>query len=134
MFRIMKQMKVLLADDQALLRSALRLWLEQQPFIQVVEEATELSSLLAKIEATLPDILLLDLMLPDIDGWEIYRQLKTDEELSQLPVIIVSARNQDQDAAAGFKVVGDDKYVQKPFGINELLEAVENVLPNSPTK
>ena len=73
-------------------------------------------------------------MLPDIDGWEIYRQLKADSELAQLPVIIVSARNQDQDAAAGFKVVGSDKFVQKPFGIDELLEAVQDVLANSPTR
>ena len=86
------------------------------------------------IKSLNPDILLLDLMLPDIDGWEIYRQLKTDSELSQLPVIIVSARNQEQDAAAGFKVTGGDRYVQKPFGIDELLEAVQDVLADSPAR
>jgi DNA-binding response OmpR family regulator len=76
------------------------------------------------IKTLSPDALLLDLMLPDIDGWDIYRQLKQDEETEDLPVIIVSARSQTQDAAAGNQVTGNDRFVQKPFDIDDLLQAV----------
>ena len=64
-----------------------------------------------------PDVLLLDLMLPDIDGWDIYRQMKEDEELSKIPVIIVSARSEAQDAASGHHVMGNDRFVEKPFEV-----------------
>jgi DNA-binding response OmpR family regulator len=78
-----------------------------------------------------PDVLLLDLMLPDIDGWEIYREMKADEELSTVPVIVISARDQTQDAAAGYYVVGDDRYLEKPFEIDDLLKTVYEVLDKS---
>ncbi len=77
-----------------------------------------------------PDVLLLDLMLPDIDGWEIYRQMKADKQLSQVPVIIVSARNEKQDALRGNHVIGNDLFIRKPFSIDELLTAVRNMLVN----
>jgi DNA-binding response OmpR family regulator len=75
-----------------------------------------------------PDILLLDLMLPDIDGWEIYRQLKADAELSDIPVIIVSARKRIHDAAAGFTITGNDRYVEKPFEVTGLINTVYEIL------
>jgi DNA-binding response OmpR family regulator len=80
------------------------------------------------IETLNPDVILLDLMLPDIDGWEIYRQLKADEDLSEIPVIIVSARNLENDQKAGHHLVGNDRFVQKPFGIEDLLDTVNEVL------
>ena len=74
-----------------------------------------------------PDVLLLDLMLPDIDGWDIYQQMKADDELSKIPVIIVSARSEAQDAAAGFRVVGKDRFVEKPFEVQNLINVVKEV-------
>ena len=79
-----------------------------------------------------PDVLLLDLMLPDIDGWEIYHQMKADAELSRVPVIIISARDQRQDAAAGNQVIGNDRYLQKPFDIDQLLGTVYEVIEKHP--
>lgn len=79
-----------------------------------------------------PDVLLLDLMLPDVDGWDIYRQMKGDKELSKVPIIIVSARSQMQDAALGFKVIDNDRFIEKPFEIQELINAVNTVLEGAP--
>jgi len=79
-----------------------------------------------------PDVLLLDLMLPDIDGWEIYRQMKEDDELRHVPVIIISARDQLRDAQAGHQVVGDDRFLKKPFEIDELVNAVYEVIEKHP--
>lgn len=75
-----------------------------------------------------PDVLLLDLMLPDIDGWQLYRQMKSDKALSKVPVVIVSARNPDRDRAMGDHVVGDDRFIQKPFEVSDLVAAVDEVL------
>lgn len=80
------------------------------------------------IETLNPDVILLDLMLPDIDGWEVYRQLKSDEDLAEIPVIIVSARDLENDEKAGHHLVGNDRFVQKPFGIDQLLDTVNEVL------
>jgi DNA-binding response OmpR family regulator len=75
-----------------------------------------------------PDVVLLDLMLPDVDGWELYRQMKEDEDLAEVPVIIVTARNEKRDAAKGRRVVGNDRFVQKPFEIQDLVDMVNQAL------
>jgi len=75
-----------------------------------------------------PDVLLLDLMLPDVNGWELYQQMKADKELAKVPVIIVSARDAEQDAADGYHVVGNDRFVEKPFEVKDLLDTVYEVL------
>jgi DNA-binding response OmpR family regulator len=58
----------------------------------------------------------------------IYRQLKADEELADIPVIIVSARKQARDAAAGFAISGNDRYVEKPFDVHGLINTVYEML------
>ena len=79
-----------------------------------------------------PDVLLLDLMLPDIDGWELYRQMKADKELAKVPVIIVSAKDEQQDAASGYHVIDNDRFVQKPFEVEELINTVHQALERLP--
>ena len=80
------------------------------------------------IDTLNPDVILLDLMLPDINGWKIYDQLKADDELSSIPVIIVSARSQANDAKAGHLIKGNDRFVQKPFDVDDLFKTVLEVL------
>lgn len=75
-----------------------------------------------------PDIILLDLMMPDMDGWEVYQQIKSNEELKNIPVIVVTARAQAIDRVLGLHIAKVDDYICKPFRPQELLESVENVL------
>jgi DNA-binding response OmpR family regulator len=75
-----------------------------------------------------PDLVLLDLMMPDMDGWEVYQQMKADEELSDIPVIVVTAKAQSIDKVLGLHIAKVDDYVTKPFGPQELLQSVERVL------
>jgi DNA-binding response OmpR family regulator len=75
-----------------------------------------------------PDLVLLDLMMPDMDGWEVYQQMKADEELSNIPVIVVTAKAQSIDKVLGLHIAKVDDYVTKPFGPQELLQSVERVL------
>jgi len=75
-----------------------------------------------------PDLVLLDLMMPDMDGWEVYQQMKADEELKHIPVIVVTAKAQSIDKVLGLHIAKVDDYVTKPFGPQELLQSVEKVL------
>jgi len=75
-----------------------------------------------------PDLVLLDLMMPDIDGWEVYRQIKADEVLKGVPVIAVTAKAQSIDRVLGLHIAGMDDFITKPFGPKELISSVERVL------
>ena len=75
-----------------------------------------------------PDLVLLDLMMPDIDGWEVYQQMKADPELKGIPVIVVTAKAQSIDKGLGLHIAKVDDYVTKPFGPQELLASINKVL------
>lgn len=75
-----------------------------------------------------PDLVLLDLMMPDMDGWEVYQHMKADEELRNIPVIIVTAKAQSIDKVLGLYIAKVDDYITKPFGPQELIERVNRVL------
>lgn len=80
------------------------------------------------IKEILPDAILLDLMLPDMDGWEIFRQLKKDPSTADIPVIVVTAKAQSIDKVLGLEIAKVDEYISKPFRPNELVERVNMVL------
>jgi two-component system response regulator VicR len=75
-----------------------------------------------------PDLVLLDLMMPDMDGWEVYQQIKADDELKDTPVIVVTAKAQSIDKVLGLHIAKVDDYVTKPFSPQELLQSVNKVL------
>ena len=75
-----------------------------------------------------PDLVLLDLMMPDMDGWEVYQQMKADDELKGIPVIVVTAKAQSIDKVLGLHIAKVDDYITKPFGPQELLESVYRIL------
>ncbi|MEJ2013331.1 MAG: response regulator [Anaerolineales bacterium] len=75
-----------------------------------------------------PDLVLLDLMMPDMDGWEVYQQMKADEGLRGIPVVVVTAKAQSIDKVLGLHIAKVDDYITKPFGPQELLESVEKII------
>lgn len=75
-----------------------------------------------------PDIVLLDLMMPDMDGWEVYQRMRADPALEHIPVIVVTARGQNIDKILGLHIAKVDDYVVKPFSPDQLLRSVERVL------
>ncbi len=75
-----------------------------------------------------PDLVLLDLMMPDMDGWEVYQLMKASPELSRIPVIVVTAKAQSIDRVLGLHIAKVDDYVTKPFGPQELIRSVNRVL------
>ncbi|MCI0396963.1 MAG: response regulator [Chloroflexi bacterium] len=83
---------------------------------------------LDKIAEVKPDLVLLDLMMPEMDGWEVYQKMKASEEMRDIPVIVVTAKAQSIDRVLGLHIARVDDYITKPFGPQELLESVERVL------
>jgi DNA-binding response OmpR family regulator len=79
-------------------------------------------------EAKKPDLILLDLMMPDIDGWEVYQQIKGNDATKDIPVIIVTAKAQNIDKVLGLQIAKVDDYVTKPFGPQDLVGSIEKVL------
>ncbi len=75
-----------------------------------------------------PDLILLDLMMPDMDGWEVYQQMKADESTKDIPVIVVTAKAQSIDKVLGLHIAKVDDYIAKPFSPQELLNSVDKVL------
>jgi DNA-binding response OmpR family regulator len=75
-----------------------------------------------------PDLVLLDLMMPDMDGWEVYQQMKADNVLREIPVVVVTAKAQSIDKVLGLHIAKVDDYITKPFGPQELLESVEKII------
>jgi DNA-binding response OmpR family regulator len=76
----------------------------------------------------LPDLVLLDLMMPDMDGWDVYQQMKAEESTRDIPVIVVTAKAQSIDKVLGLHIAKVDDYISKPFSPNELVDSVEKVL------
>lgn len=75
-----------------------------------------------------PDIILLDLMMPDMDGWEVYQKLKADDDLKNIPVIVVTAKAQSIDKVLGLHIAKVDDYISKPFSPQELLDSIDQVI------
>jgi two-component system response regulator VicR len=80
------------------------------------------------VREILPDLVLLDLMMPDMDGWEVYQQMKAEESTRNIPVVIVTAKAQNIDKVLGLHIAKVDDYIAKPFGPQELINSVEKIL------
>lgn len=81
-----------------------------------------------------PDLILLDLMMPGMDGWEVYQQLKANEGTRNIPVIVITAKAQTIDRVLGLHIAKVDDYIAKPFRPQELLDSIERVLAHSPSQ
>jgi two-component system, OmpR family, response regulator VicR len=80
------------------------------------------------VRQTHPDLVLLDLMMPDLDGWDVYQQMKADDGTRSIPVIVLTAKAQNIDKVLGLHIAKVDDYLSKPFSPQELLDSVEKVL------
>ena len=118
--------KVVCVEDEPEIIDLIRLILGRKGFD--LTGATGGLEGLEAIRRVKPDLVLLDLMMPDMDGWEVYQQMKADPDLKNIPVIVVTAKAQSIDKILGLHIAKVDDYVTKPFGPQELLQSVERVL------
>lgn len=80
------------------------------------------------VRAESPDLVLLDLMMPDMDGWAVYQQMKAGTTTRGIPVIVITAKAQNIDKVLGVHIAKVDDYISKPFSPQQLIESVEKVL------
>jgi len=118
--------RILCIEDEAEMIELMRLVLEREGF--EVTGAMGGEQGLKAMRQEKPDLILLDLMMPGIDGWEVYRQMRADKELAEIPVIIVTAKAQSIDKVLGLQVAKVADYITKPFGPKELIGSIERVL------
>lgn len=115
---------VLIVEDNKELRNHLKSELSYQ--FQVKEAANGLLGL-KMIKKTYPDIVISDVMMPEMDGFEMCRQAKNDIETSHIPIILLTARSLEEDRIEGYDT-GADEYLSKPFNINVLKARIKNLL------
>jgi two-component system response regulator VicR len=120
------QMRVICIEDEPEMIDLVRLILGRKGF-EVIGADGGIEGL-EKVRTEKPDLVLLDLMMPDMDGWEVYQQIKADPELREIPVVVVTAKAQSIDKVLGLHIAKVDDYITKPFGPQELLESVEKIL------
>jgi len=117
--------RVLVIDDEAPIRLLCRVNLEAEGM--AVLEASDGPSGLAKARAELPDIVLLDVMMPGLDGWGVAEALLENDETAPIPIIFLTARAEFRDRARGLDIGGVD-YITKPFNPVELAPLVRSLL------
>jgi DNA-binding response OmpR family regulator len=117
--------KVLVVDDEAPIRLLCRVNLEAERM--EVLEAADGESGLETARAERPDVVLLDVMMPGMDGWQVAERLVEDEGTSHIPIVFLTARAELRDRARGLELGGVD-YITKPFNPVELASVVESLL------
>jgi two-component system, OmpR family, alkaline phosphatase synthesis response regulator PhoP len=117
--------RVLIAEDERDVAELIRYTLAREGFEVMV--AANGADALRQAQETRPDLMLLDLMLPQVNGWELCRRLKQDPATRSVPVIMLTARSEEGDKVLGFELGADD-YVTKPFSTRELVARVRAVV------
>jgi DNA-binding response OmpR family regulator len=116
--------KILIVDDEDDIRHFLELVLRESGYDVYAAAGGE--ECLARVGQVRPDLILLDIMMPVIDGWEVLRRLKGRADTAPLPVAILSARTEAKDRARGLGEGAVD-YIGKPFALHELLKRIETI-------
>jgi two-component system response regulator VicR len=121
-----KAKRILCIEDEQEMIDLIRLILGRRGFD--VKGASGGMEGLKLVRQEIPDLVLLDLMMPDLDGWEVYQQMKADDTTRNIPVIVVTAKAQNIDRVLGMHIAKVDDYITKPFSPQDLLNSVEKVL------
>jgi DNA-binding response OmpR family regulator len=116
---------VLVADDDRDIRQLVAFRLERADY--EVVEATDGEEAVRLVTELLPDLAVLDLMMPKLNGYEVTQAIRRHAETKRIPVILLTARVQEADVARGFEAGADD-YLRKPFSPQELLARVQAIL------
>ena len=124
----MAQETILVVDDETNIVELARLYLEQEGFR--VQAASDGAAAIELIARQPPALMVLDLMLPEVDGWEVCRRVRAGKVAPDLPIIMLTARDDDVDKIVGLELGADD-YVTKPFNPRELVARVKAILRRS---
>jgi two-component system response regulator VicR len=118
--------KIMVIDDEPDLVEVVKLILESDGYQVVTANGGQ--EALEKMGKEMPDLVLLDIIMPRMDGWEVFSRIKSDQKTKDIPVIMLTAKDQRIDKLIGLHVVRVDDYITKPFGRSELLASIKRIL------
>lgn len=121
----MKRKRILVVDDEVYIVHILEFSLSMEGY--EVLTAFDGEEAIQRIEADSPDLVVLDIMMPKLDGYEVCRRVREDERFAGLPIILLSAKGRDNDVKKGLEY-GADSYMTKPFRPRVLLDEIERLL------
>jgi len=122
----MDKKKILVVDDEANIRELLIVNLAAAGY--EVETALNGRDAIGKIVSFRPALIVLDVMMPEIDGWEVCKLVRDDESLEHLRIVMLTAKATDRDRMIGRGIFGADEYITKPFDMDELLSTIKRLL------
>jgi DNA-binding response OmpR family regulator len=122
---------ILLIDDEQNIVDLARMYLEKERFR--VKSAADGATALKMIDRSPPALVVLDLMLPEVDGWEVCKRVRASQIYGDLPILMLTARDDDIDKIVGLELGADD-YLTKPFNPRELVARVKAILRRAPPK
>lgn len=121
--------KILIADDEHKIVMTLEYAFKKAGYEVFI--ARDGSEVLEILKEEIPDVILLNIMMPNVDGYTTLSEIKKNEKFKDIKVIFLSAKTSEKDVAKGLEM-GADAYVTKPYSIKKLLEKVEQICPHSP--
>lgn len=118
--------RILCIEDDVDMLELFRVLLTRQGY--VVQGVTKGQEGLEILRREKPDLVILDIMMPVMDGWQVYQQMKEDESTRDIPTIVVTAKSQLIDKVLGLEIAKVDAYIGKPFSPQELLDSISKIL------
>jgi len=126
----MHRKTILIVDDELSILVPLQFLMEKEGYVPKLAQSGK--EAIEKIAEVRPDLILLDIMLPDLDGYEIYQMIRKRSEWESIRVIFLTAKNRDADMAKGI-AMGADAYITKPFSNIQLIEKIRELIgPGEP--
>ena len=121
--------RILVIEDDPDIAELVKLVLETEDFS--VEFVLDPTKAVETAKAMLPDAILLDLTMPKLDGWEVFKRLRKVGELSSIPIAFLTAKSEAFDEMVGLHVMNADGYITKPFGKQELIDKTAELVAKS---
>ena len=124
----MNPIRLMLVDDHDIVRTGLKSFLDTQEGLQVVAEASSGEEAIEKAQETRPDVIVMDITMPEMDGFGVLFSLRENVTTSKIPFIFLTASTRTYDRQWGVELGAND-YITKPFKLDQLLEAIRKRLP-----
>lgn len=121
---VQNKTNVLLVDDDTSLVGLIEMYFEDRYNLTIAEDAIEAFK---HLQNKIPDIILLDVMMPKMNGLQLLKEIRKDDKFKTIPVILLTAKGTDQDAKIGLET-GANRYITKPFDFDELFQVIETCL------
>ena len=121
----MPRKTILIVDDELSILVPLQFLMEKEGYLPKLAQSGK--EAIEKIAAVQPDLILLDIMLPDLDGYEIYQMIRQRAEWKNIRIIFLTAKNRETDMTKGL-AMGADAYITKPFSNTQLIEKIRELI------